>query len=54
MKLVDANIILRYLLDDHEELSPRAADILEQQEVTFPMEAIFTPPSFNYIVKYGE
>lgn len=38
MQIVDANIILRYLLDDHEELSPKAADILEQQEVTLPIE----------------
>ena len=39
MTLVDANVVLRYLLDDHAELSPRAAEILEQQEVTLPMEA---------------
>lgn len=38
MSLVDANIILRYLLDDHDELSPKAAEILEQQIVTLPME----------------
>lgn len=38
MHLVDANIILRYLLDDHAELSPKAAEILEQQTVTLPME----------------
>ena len=38
MYLVDANIILRYLLDDHAELSSKAADILEQYEVTLPME----------------
>lgn len=39
MSIVDANIILRYILDDHAELSPKAADILEQQSVTLPMEA---------------
>ncbi len=39
MSIVDANIILRYILDDHEELSPKAAEILEQQAVTLPMEA---------------
>jgi predicted nucleic-acid-binding protein len=38
MSLVDANIVLRYLLDDHEELSPKAAEILEQQTVTLPIE----------------
>jgi predicted nucleic-acid-binding protein len=39
MSLVDANVVLRYLLDDHAELSPRAAEILEQQAVTLPIEA---------------
>jgi predicted nucleic-acid-binding protein len=38
MSIVDANIILRYLLDDHEELSPKAAEILEQQTVILPIE----------------
>jgi predicted nucleic-acid-binding protein len=39
MSLVDANVVLRYLLDDHAVLSPRAAEILEQQQVTLPIEA---------------
>ena len=30
--LIDANVILRYLLDDHEELSPKAAQIIEERE----------------------
>ncbi len=38
MSIVDANIVLRYILDDHAELSPKAAEILEQQLVTLPME----------------
>jgi predicted nucleic-acid-binding protein len=38
MSIVDANIILRYLLDDHEELSPKAAEILEQETPIVPME----------------
>lgn len=38
MSLVDANVVLRYLLDDHAELSPKAADILEGQAVTLPVE----------------
>lgn len=29
---------MRYLLDDHAELSPKAADILERQSVTLPIE----------------
>jgi len=39
MSLVDANIVLRYLLDDHAELSAKAVAILEQQMVTLPIEA---------------
>jgi len=39
MCVVDANIVLRYVLDDHAELSPKAAKILEQYAVTLPMEA---------------
>ena len=39
MSMVDANIILRYILDDHAELSPKAAEILEQQTATLPIEA---------------
>jgi predicted nucleic-acid-binding protein len=38
MSIVDANIVLRYVLDDHAELSPKAAEVLEQQTVTLPME----------------
>jgi len=39
MAIIDANIILRYVLDDHEELSPKAADILEHHSAILPMEA---------------
>ena len=39
MSLVDANVVLRYLLDDHAELSAKATEIIEQQAVTLPMEA---------------
>ncbi|GAK55576.1 hypothetical protein U27_02410 [Candidatus Vecturithrix granuli] len=38
MLLVDANIVLRYVLNDHPQLSQRAADILEQQTVVVPIE----------------
>ena len=38
MSLVDANVVLRYLLDDHAVLSARAADILEKHTVTMPVE----------------
>jgi hypothetical protein len=33
-----ANIILRYILNDHEELSEKAAEILENNEVTLKIE----------------
>jgi predicted nucleic-acid-binding protein len=36
MKIVDANIILRYLLNDHEELSEKATVIIENNEVLLP------------------
>ncbi len=39
MPIIDANIVLRYVLDDHQELSPKAADILEHQVVMLPIEA---------------
>jgi len=40
MIIVDANIILRYLLNDTETLSDKAADILENNEVFVPNEVI--------------
>lgn len=40
MKIVDANIILRYLLNDHEELSDKATMIIEENEVLLPNEVI--------------
>lgn len=40
MNIVDANIILRYLLNDMEELSEKAAELLENNEVFVPTEVI--------------
>ena len=40
MALVDANIVLRYLLDDHPELSPKAVEIIEEKDASLPMEAV--------------
>jgi predicted nucleic-acid-binding protein len=40
MCLVDANIVLRYILDDHAELSSRAAEILEHHEAVLPIEVV--------------
>ncbi|HOU12442.1 MAG TPA: PIN domain-containing protein [Anaerolineae bacterium] len=40
MLLVDANIVLRYILDDHPKLSARAVEILEQHEAFLPPEVV--------------
>ncbi len=40
MKIVDANVILRFLLYDVEELSAKAANILEENIVFMPVEVI--------------
>ena len=40
MKIADANIVLRYLLNDHEELSEKATVIIENNEVLLPNEVI--------------
>lgn len=40
MKIVDANIVLRYLLNDTEDLSEKAAELLENNEVLVPNEVI--------------
>jgi predicted nucleic-acid-binding protein len=38
MSLTDANVVLRYLLDDHAELSAKAAEVIENEVMTLPME----------------
>jgi predicted nucleic-acid-binding protein len=40
MKIVDTNIVVRYVLNDHPDLSSRAAEILEHQQVLLPAEVI--------------
>lgn len=40
MQIADANIVLRYVLNDHPELSMCAAEILEYQDVVVPVEVI--------------
>ncbi len=40
MKIVDANIILRYLLNDHGGLSAKAATIIEDNDVLLPNEVV--------------
>jgi predicted nucleic-acid-binding protein len=40
MRIVDANIVLRYILDDHAELSVKAKEIVENNAVTVPIEVL--------------
>jgi predicted nucleic-acid-binding protein len=40
MQIVDANIVLRYLLNDHNELSGRARQIIDEQTVEIPIEVL--------------
>jgi predicted nucleic-acid-binding protein len=40
MQKVDANIILRYILNDHEEFSPKAKEIIDNQIVEIPVEVL--------------
>lgn len=40
MKIVDANIILRYLLNDIKDLANKAALIIENEDVVVPVEII--------------
>lgn len=40
MKIVDANVVLRYLLNDSDDLSEKAAEILENIIVFLPNEVI--------------
>ncbi len=39
MVIIDANIVLRYVLNDHPDLSQKAAGIIEKQSVLLPIEA---------------
>ena len=40
MKKIDANIVLRYLMNDHVENSPKAKDIIEQNVIEIPIEVL--------------
>ncbi|GHT59457.1 hypothetical protein FACS1894109_15410 [Spirochaetia bacterium] len=40
MRKIDANIILRYVMNDHEELSPKAKDIIDNNIVEVPIEVL--------------
>jgi len=40
MQKIDANIVLRYLMNDHTENSPKAKEIIEQNIVEIPIEVL--------------
>lgn len=40
MEIVDANVVLRYLLKDHEIFYPKSKQIIEQKEVHIPTEVV--------------
>jgi predicted nucleic-acid-binding protein len=40
MEIVDTNIILRYLLDDHNELSEKAREIIDNNVIDVPIEVL--------------
>jgi len=40
MVLVDANIVLRYMLLDHSELAERAIEIIEKNDIFLPFEVV--------------
>ena len=40
MQKIDANIVLRYLLNDHPDQSPKAREIIDQNIVEIPIEVL--------------
>ena len=40
MKKIDANVLLRYVLNDHPELSSKAREIIDQHIVEVPIEVL--------------
>lgn len=48
MIIVDTNIILRYLLQDSEELSKKAIEIIDNNEIFIPTEVIVEA---SYVLK---
>lgn len=48
MIIVDTNIILRYLLQDNEELSKKAIEIIDNNEIFIPTEVIVEA---SYVLK---
>jgi predicted nucleic-acid-binding protein len=40
MRLIDANIVLRYVLNDHPGLSQEAKNLIDNNDVEIPIEAL--------------
>jgi predicted nucleic-acid-binding protein len=40
MRKIDANVLLRYVLNDHAEQSPKAREIIDQHIVEVPIEVL--------------
>ena len=40
MPYIDANVILRYILNDHADLSPKAKGIIESSDIEIPVEVL--------------
>ena len=40
MQKIDANVLLRYVLNDHIELSPKARETIDQNVVEVPIEVL--------------
>jgi len=40
MRKIDANVLLRYILDDHAEMSPTAKEIIDHHIVDVPIEVL--------------
>ena len=39
MRKIDANVLLRYFLNDHSDLSLKAREIIDQNTVEVPIDA---------------
>jgi predicted nucleic-acid-binding protein len=38
--IADANVVLRYILNDHKDLSPKAKEIIDNEVIEIPIEVL--------------
>jgi len=50
MKLIDTNIVLRYLLNDNDELSTKAREIIDETRLDF-VDCILI--GYNQVERFG-